>query len=60
MYVHEAARALIEDSSDPRSLLAASIVVHEFTHYLQAANRSFNTWRSSATPAPVTMAPSAV
>ena len=41
VYVHEAARALIEDSSDPRSLLAASIVVHEFTHYLQAANRSF-------------------
>ena len=41
VYVHEAARALIEDSSDPRSLLAASIVVHEFTHYLQAADRSF-------------------
>jgi len=41
VYVHEAARALIEDSSDPRSLLAASIVVHEFTHYLQAANRDF-------------------
>ena len=41
VYVHEAARALIEDSSDPRSLLAASIVVHEFTHYLQAANRNF-------------------
>jgi len=39
--VHEAARALIEDSSDPKSLLAASIVVHEFTHYLQAANRNF-------------------
>ena len=41
VYVHEATRALIEDSSDPKSLLAASIVVHEFTHYLQAANRSF-------------------
>jgi hypothetical protein len=41
LYVHEAARALIGDSSDPRSLLAASIVVHEFTHYLQAVNRSF-------------------
>jgi hypothetical protein len=41
VYVHEAARALIEDGSDPRSLLAASIIVHEFTHYLQAANRSF-------------------
>lgn len=41
VYVHEAARALIADSSDPRSLLAASIVVHEFTHYLQAVNRGF-------------------
>ena len=41
VYVHEAARALIEDSSDERSLLAASIVVHEFTHYLQAASRDF-------------------
>jgi hypothetical protein len=39
--VHEAARELIEDGSDPRSLLAASIVVHEFTHFLQAANRGF-------------------
>jgi len=41
IYVHEAARELVEDSSDPRSLLAASIIVHEFTHYLQAANRGF-------------------
>ena len=41
VYVHEAARALIEDGSDPRSLLAASIIVHEFTHYLQAVNRGF-------------------
>jgi len=41
VYVHEAARELIEDGSDPRSLLAASIVVHEFTHYLQAAKRDF-------------------
>jgi len=41
VYVHEAARALIADGSDPRSLLAASIIVHEFTHYLQAVNRSF-------------------
>jgi hypothetical protein len=41
VYVHEAARALLEDGSDPRSLLAASIVVHEFTHYLQAADRGF-------------------
>ena len=39
VYVHEAARSLIPDGSDPRSLLAASIVVHEFTHYLQAASR---------------------
>jgi hypothetical protein len=41
VYVHEAARELIEDGSDPRSLLAASIIVHEFTHFLQAANRGF-------------------
>ena len=39
VYVHEAARKLIEDGSNPKSLLAASIVVHEFTHYLQAVNR---------------------
>ena len=39
VYVHEAARELIKDGSDPRSLLAASIVVHEFTHYLQAVSR---------------------
>ena len=41
VYVHEAARELIGDGSDPRSTLAASIIVHEFTHYLQAANRGF-------------------
>jgi hypothetical protein len=41
VYVHEAVRELIDDSSDPKSLLAASIIVHEFTHYLQAANRRF-------------------
>ena len=41
VYVHKAARELIEDGSDPESLLAASIIVHEFTHYLQAANRGF-------------------
>jgi len=41
VYVHESARELIEDSSDPKSLLAASIIVHEFTHYLQAVNRGF-------------------
>jgi hypothetical protein len=39
VYVHESARELIKDGSDPRSLLAASIVVHEFTHYLQAVDR---------------------
>lgn len=41
VYVHEAARALIADGSDPKSVLAASIVVHELTHYLQAVNRGF-------------------
>ena len=41
VYVQEGARALLEDGSDPRSLLAASIVVHEFTHFLQAAQRGF-------------------
>jgi hypothetical protein len=41
VYVHAAVRALIDDGSDPKSLLAASIIVHEFTHYLQAANRGF-------------------
>ena len=41
VYVHESARVLVEDGSDPRSLLAASIIVHEFTHYLQAVNRGF-------------------
>jgi hypothetical protein len=41
VYVHEAVRPLIADGSDPRSLVAASIIVHEFTHYLQAAKRGF-------------------
>jgi len=41
VYIHEAAQELINDGSDPKSLLAASIVVHEFMHYLQAVNRSF-------------------
>ena len=41
VYVHEAARELIADGSDPKSLLAASIIVHEFTHYLQAVHRGF-------------------
>jgi len=41
VYVHEGVRGLIKDGSDPRSLLAASIVVHEFTHFLQAAQRGF-------------------
>jgi hypothetical protein len=41
VYVHEDVRALLEDGSDPRSLLAASIVVHEFVHYLQAVSRDF-------------------
>ena len=41
IYVHEAVRELVQDGSDWRSLLAASIIVHEFTHYLQAAKRGF-------------------
>jgi hypothetical protein len=41
VYVHEAVRALIADGSDPKSLLAASIIVHEFIHYLQAVDRGF-------------------
>jgi hypothetical protein len=41
VYVHESVRDLIDDASDPKSLLAASIIVHEFTHYLQAARRGF-------------------
>jgi hypothetical protein len=45
VYVHEAVRDLIADGSDPRSLLAASIIVHEFTHYLQAAKRHFAPYR---------------
>ena len=45
VYVHEAVRELMADGSDQRSLLAASIIVHEFTHYLQAANRGFAAYR---------------
>jgi len=45
VYVHEAIRALIADASDDQSLLSASIIVHEFTHYLQAANRHFAPYR---------------
>jgi len=41
VYVHEAVRGLISDASDDKSLFAASIIVHEFTHYLQAAHRGF-------------------
>jgi hypothetical protein len=41
VYVLDIARPLLMDDSDPRSLLAASIVVHEFVHYLQAADRGF-------------------
>ena len=41
VYIHEAARAAIADASDPQGVLAASIVVHEFTHYLQAVHRNF-------------------
>lgn len=42
IYVHERFRALLNDGSDPTSVLAASIVVHEFVHYLQAASRGFS------------------
>ena len=45
VYVHEAIRALIADGSDDKGLLAASIIVHEFTHYLQAAKRQFAPYR---------------
>lgn len=45
VYVHEAVRALIADSSNEASIFAASIIVHEFTHYLQAANRGFAQYR---------------
>jgi hypothetical protein len=45
VYVHEAVRALIADASNETSLLAASIIVHEFTHYLQAASRGFAPYR---------------
>jgi len=45
VYVHEAVRELMADGSDQRSLLAASIIVHEFTHYLQAAKRGFAAYR---------------
>jgi len=45
IYVHEAVRELMADGSDARSLLAASIIVHEFTHYLQAAKRGFAAYR---------------
>jgi hypothetical protein len=41
VYIHEKVRTLLADDSDPRSLLGASIVVHEFVHYLQAADRGF-------------------
>ena len=42
VYVHERFRALLNDGSDPSSVLAASIVLHEFVHYLQAASREFS------------------
>ena len=48
IYVHEAVRELMADSSDQRSLLAASIIVHEFTHYLQAAKRGFVPYQCQA------------
>jgi hypothetical protein len=47
VYVHESARAAIADASDPQGVLAASIVVHEFTHYLQAVHRNFASYPCS-------------
>ena len=41
VYIRDDMRHLLTDGSDPRSLVAASIVVHEFVHYLQAAHRNF-------------------
>lgn len=41
VYIRDDIRQLLADGSDPRSLLAASIIVHEFVHYLQAASRGF-------------------
>jgi hypothetical protein len=41
VYVRDDMRQLLTDGSDPRSVVAASIVVHEFVHYLQAVNRGF-------------------
>ena len=45
VYVHEAIRRLIADASDDKGLLATSIIVHEFTHYLQAVHRQFAPYR---------------
>ena len=44
VYVLDDVRPLLMDGSDPRSLLAASIIVHEFVHYLQAADRDFTSY----------------
>lgn len=41
VYIRDDIRGLLADGSDPRSLVAASIVVHEFVHYLQAVHRNF-------------------
>jgi hypothetical protein len=41
VYVRDDMRQLLSDGSDPRSLVAASVIVHEFVHYLQAAHRGF-------------------
>lgn len=45
VYVHEAVRDLLADNTNPRSLLAASVIVHEFVHYLQAASRGFAAYK---------------
>jgi hypothetical protein len=41
VYVDEKVRDLLNDGSNPQSVLAASIVLHEFVHYLQAVSRDF-------------------
>ncbi|HJU22175.1 MAG TPA: hypothetical protein VJ891_06670 [Casimicrobiaceae bacterium] len=41
VYVDENVRDLLNDGSNARSVLAASIIVHEFVHYLQAVSRHF-------------------
>lgn len=41
VYVDERFHAILFDGSDGRSVLAASVIVHEMVHYLQAVTRRF-------------------